>query len=235
MKFKLGSIALLSLLTACDALDPAQKSAQECAENYISKLAKEVGGDVINVKATNIRKVPGKDIIIHDIESEVFINKTNSVINLPKKDFQCYTTQEEYKKYQQRIADEKAAQKARNDQRIKENNERKARREATLAIEAEERRIANEKAAIKRKKEQKKQSAIIRAKKIKEDKITKCFNQTRSKLRNTRTNKQYWLNAELLSSNVKRNEVTLDLLLMYSLDTFTKEAKTKYTAKCTIK
>lgn len=94
-------ISVISALTACEKSDPAQQFAQECAENYINNVAAELDASVISVKATNIRKVPGKDLLIHDIQSELFDNKKNSVINLPKNDFQCYTSQEEFKKYQE--------------------------------------------------------------------------------------------------------------------------------------
>lgn len=124
MKKSLGIISLTLALIACDTIEPTQQYAQSCAENYMNELAVSLDADVISVKATNIRKVPTRDLIIHDIESEIFSNSSNTVINLPKKDFQCYTSDEEFQKNQQRITNEKISRKLESEKREKEEKTR---------------------------------------------------------------------------------------------------------------
>lgn len=144
-------IPAASLLLGCEKADPSQQYAQECAENYINGIVAELDASVISVTATNVRKVPDKDIVIHDIDSEIFSNKTNTAIKLPKKDFTCYTSQEAYQEYQQRVSSEIAARKAEQEKR----NKAKQERIRLAAEESEKRRQEN----IKREKKRKKHEA----------------------------------------------------------------------------
>jgi ribosomal protein L16 Arg81 hydroxylase len=170
MKKIFGIIPLTLTLIACDTLEPTQQYAQNCAESYINKLAVKLDASVISVKATNIRKVPEREMLIHDIESEVFSNSSNTVIKLPQKDFQCYTSEEEFQKYQQRITSEEIARKLENEKREKVKQTR-------LRLAAEEKkRVDKERQEITKRNQLKEKEKLAKQKleKAYQTAVNKC-------------------------------------------------------------
>jgi hypothetical protein len=130
------------ILTACGNSD--LDLAQSCAEKQIQSLMAQYETSIIYAKATNIRPIKGKDLIILDIESEILFNESGVVQKLPISNFKCFTTETSYNAFQERKAEKEAAREAETERRARKIAKEKSIREAQIAEERA--RIANERA-----------------------------------------------------------------------------------------
>ena len=140
-------LIIFTLLSACG--DYENQVTNSCAESWKDTLSKKLSIDysLVALVTSNHRPVQDKDIIIMDISSEWLHVPSGQVMEVPIKNFNCYTSQEAWAK---KLADDKQRTEELAEQEKARKVKMKAEKEAK---DAEVRRIQEERQRIKKEKE----------------------------------------------------------------------------------